>query len=164
MSSSVRHLVLLGLFLGSASPASARGAGGVTPLRFWVEGVAYRTVQDISQDLPESAPVETFDHFYVISQRFGGCGPVTSEHNTLDLADTAPGARGYHGGRWEAYPVLFGENCENYQVALERCSNGGDIKHISQLQCAIDAGLAALGPLIRRFECPVIPEPEGQAH
>jgi len=62
-----------------------------------------------------------------------------------NVADAAPGAPGYNGGRWEVRMVTF------LTIPPTQFTNAEDI---------LDAeaqGQISIGPVVRRFECPLIP-------
>ena len=62
-----------------------------------------------------------------------------------EVADVAPGERGYRGGRWEVHEVTF------VTIAPTQFTNDED------LLAAAASGQVSIGPVIRRFECPLIP-------
>jgi hypothetical protein len=89
----------------------------------------FRTV-GTPTDLPERGK---FNTIYTFS---GGLASV---------ADVAPGESGYRGGRWEVHEVTF------VNIAPTQFTNDED------LLAAAAAGEVSIGPVIRRFECPLIP-------
>jgi hypothetical protein len=90
----------------------------------------YKTVATPA-DLPEQG---RFDQIYVL-----GSGLAA-------VADAAPGDREYNGGRWEVHFV------EWITISPTQFTNAED------LQAAADRGEITIGPVVRRFECPLIPD------
>jgi hypothetical protein len=60
------------------------------------------------------------------------------------VADVAPGESGYRGGRWEVHEVTF------VSIAPTQFTND------EALLAAAAAGQVSIGPVVRRFECPLI--------
>ena len=61
------------------------------------------------------------------------------------VAEAAPGESGYRGGRWEVHEVTF------VSIAPTQFTNDED------LLAAAAQGQVSIGPVVRRFECPLIP-------
>ena len=74
-----------------------------------------------------------FDQIFVL-----GSGLTT-------VADAAPGDQSYNGGRWEVHPVTF------LTIAATQFTNA------EQILAAAQAGQISIGPVVKRFECPLIP-------
>jgi hypothetical protein len=78
--------------------------------------------------------------------------PATGTFNTIyqlggDLASVAqyaPGQKGFAGGRWEVRDVTF------VTIAPTQFTN------VTDLLAAESAGQISIGPVIKRFECPLI--------
>lgn len=81
-------------------------------------------------DLP---PDGKFDKIYVLGS---GLKPVS---------DAAPGDKEYNGGRWEVHPVTF------LTISPTQFTNA------EQILSAAGAGQISIGPIVKRFECPLIP-------
>jgi hypothetical protein len=62
------------------------------------------------------------------------------------VSDAAPGSRDYRGGRWAEREVTF------VTIAPVQYTNAGD------LLAAESRGEVTIGPVVRRFECPLIPK------
>ena len=73
--------------LSAVAVASANGAGGVTGAAFYVDGELYRTVGTPTDLSNTGAPAHNFDIIYAIG------------HGQPNVAEAAPGQRGYNGGR-----------------------------------------------------------------
>lgn len=115
-----------------AVPALAQGLGPPGGT-IYAHDVAYRTV-GTPNDLPNHGP---FNPIYVLGN---GLGSVTN---------AAPGDPDFHGGRWEVHMVTFNVTPTQYTNAedLMAAANRGDI---------------SIGPVVRRFECPLIPKKNGR--
>lgn len=142
-------LTLLGaaLFLvPGAALAAGNGAGGVTGPAFYVDGELYRTVGTPTDFLGTGAPLHSYDTIYDIAGQ-------------PNVATAAPGDPGYNGGRWMVHALTF----TNYAsaVAAVDANMSGDIDSAAEVQAAIDAGFVTDDTVVRRFECPVIPVPNG---
>ncbi len=61
------------------------------------------------------------------------------------VSEAAPGDRDYRGGRWEVHPVTF------LTIAPRQFTNAEDIV------AAAGRGEIRIGPVVKRFECPLIP-------
>jgi len=62
-----------------------------------------------------------------------------------NVAEAAPGEPGFNGGRWEVREVTF------LTIVPTQFTNDEDIL------AAVEAGQISIGPVVRRFECPLIP-------
>lgn len=62
-----------------------------------------------------------------------------------NVAEAAPGEPGFNGGRWEVRMVTF------LTIAPTQFTNAADV------EAAAAAGQISIGPVVRRFECPLIP-------
>ena len=89
----------------------------------------FRTV-GTPTDLPEHGQ---FDQLYML----GG--------DLASVAEAAPGERGYNGGRWEVHMVEF--------LTIEPTQFTND----EDLLAAAARDEISIGPVVRRFECPLIP-------
>jgi hypothetical protein len=89
----------------------------------------FRTVATPA-DLPNHGK---FDTIYVLG------------HDLANVADAAPGDMEYNGGRWEVRLVEF------LTVAPTQYTNASDLK------AAAMRGEISIGPVAKRFECPLIP-------
>lgn len=140
-------LVLLVSAIASGS-AIAAGAGGVTGPAFYVDGELYRTVGTPTDLSGTGAPARTFDTIYA----FGGLQP--------NVATTAPGDKGYNGGRWRvevlAFPMGYGA-----ALASADANASGDIDSDEELDAAFAAGKAYVSGSGPSFVCPVIKLPRG---
>jgi len=88
----------------------------------------FRTV-GTPTDLPEHGP---FDAIYVLGNGLAA------------VSESAPGDRDYNGGRWEVHMVTF-ETIESTQF-----TNDDDLLD------AASRDEVSIGPVVRRFECPLI--------
>lgn len=82
-------------------------------------------------DLPNQGP---FDQIYVL-----GSGLAS-------VADAAPGDQEFNGGRWEVHFVQW------ETIPATQFTNAED------LHAAAARGEITIGPVARRFECPLIPD------
>jgi hypothetical protein len=72
--------------------------------------------------------------------------PIYALGNGLvNVAEAAPGEPGFVGGRWEVHPVTW------LTISPTQFTNSG------QVHAAERAGQISIGPVIRRFECPLLP-------
>jgi hypothetical protein len=62
-----------------------------------------------------------------------------------NVAEAAPGEPGFVGGRWEVHVVTW------LTISPTQFTNSGQI-HAAEM-----AGQISIGPVIRRFECPLVP-------
>ena len=74
-----------------------KGAGGVTGPAFYVDGQLYRTVGTPTDFSNTKAPARSFDIIY----DFGGL--------QMNVAEAAPGMKGYNGGRWMVRALSFAD-------------------------------------------------------
>jgi len=114
-----------------AVPALAQGLGPPGGT-IYAHDVAYRTV-GTPADLPNHG---SFNPIWVLGN---GLGSVTN---------AAPGDANYHGGRWEVHEVTF------VDIAPTQFTNAED------LIAAANSGDISIGPVVRRFECPLIRKKE----
>lgn len=90
----------------------------------------YRTVATPA-DLPNAG---NFDTIYVLG------------NDLANVADAAPGDRDFNGGRWEVRPI------EWKTITPTQFTNA------EQVRMAAENGEIEIGDVIRRFECPLIPD------
>ena len=88
----------------------------------------YRTV-GTPTDLPEHGP---FDALYVLG------------HDLAPVSESAPGDADYNGGRWEVHMVTF------ETIPPTQFTNADDLLD------AASRGEISIGPVVRRFVCPLI--------
>lgn len=81
------------------------------------------------RDLPNHG---LFDTIYVLG------------NGLANVADAAPGDMAYNGGRWEVRPVEF------VTISPTQFTNAADI-HAAAMR-----GEISIGPVVKRFECPLI--------
>jgi hypothetical protein len=112
--------------LGAAALVSAAPVGPPGGT-IYVHDQAYRVVAT-PRDLP---PNGMFDQIYVL----GG--------NLASVADAAPGDPDYNGGRWEVHMVTFNGSPHQFTNAED-------------LMTAAQSGDVSIGPVVKRFECPLI--------
>jgi hypothetical protein len=95
---------------------------------------------------------------YAHNMLFKTVGTPTSlpEHGKFDLiyvlgnglanvANAAPGDMEFNGGRWEVHPITW------VTIDPMQFTNAED------LEAAAAAGQISIGPVVKRFECPMIP-------
>ena len=127
-----------------AGAAWGAGSGGVTPgAAFYVDGLAYRTVNTPTDLSQTGAPAGSFDTIY----DFGGLQP-------LNVATAAPGDPGYNGGRWQVHGLTF----DDYDAALAAfdANASGDLDSDEEVAAALAAGAADDVGVVKSFVCPVI--------
>lgn len=131
---------------GLAVPALAKsdkGAGGVSDgPAFYANGEQYRTVGTPTDLSHTGAPAHSFDVIYAF--------PAGTQMN---VAEAAPGDRDFNGGRWMVTPIGF----DDYAAAA--AAYGGDngvFDSDTEVQTALDAGVAHLSAPVKYFVCPVI--------
>ncbi len=131
--------------VAAALLASAAGAG-VTGPAFYVDGTLYRTVGTPTDLSRTAAPAQSWDTIY----DFGG--------NQRNVATTAPGDRGYNGGRWQVHALSFPSG---YAAALAAgdANGSGAIDSDEELAAALATGAAVDAGVVKQFVCPVIPLP-----
>ena len=120
-------VAVMSLSLASIVFAQAGPPGGM----IYANDELYRTV-GTPTDLPEHGP---FDAIYVLGDPSDGLAAVS---------ESAPGDRDYNGGRWEVHMVTF-ETIEPTQF-----TNADDLLD------AASRGEVSIGPVVRRFVCPLI--------
>lgn len=101
----------------------------------YAHDVAYSTIATPA-DLP---PVGKFDNIYVL-----GSG-------LANVADAAPGDQAYNGGRWAVQPITW------LTISPTQFTNA------EQVHMAARRGEIRIEPVIRNFECPLIPK-RGNRH
>lgn len=115
------------LLVGFAAPVAAQQ--GPPANQIYANDELFTGV-NTPRDLPNSGK---FDAIYVL-----GAG-------LKSVADASPGDPDYNGGRWEVRLVTW------VTIAPTQFTNA------DQVQAAAAAGQIAIGDVIRRFECPLIP-------
>jgi hypothetical protein len=76
----------------------------------------------------------------------GNFEPIYALGNGLiNVAEAAPGEAGFVGGRWEVHPITW------VTISPTQFTNSG------QIHAAVTAGQISIGPVVRRFECPLLP-------
>ena len=112
--------------LALAASAFAQPAGPPGGM-IYAHDVAYKTV-GTPADLPNHG---NFDQIYVL-----GSG-------LANVADAAPGDQAWNGGRWEVHVI-------SWNVTPVQLTNAEDV------HAAESRGDLSIGPVARRFECPLI--------
>lgn len=125
-----------------AVPGSGNGAGGVSGLALYVDGVQYRTVGTPTDFDGTGAPLHSFDTIYAIAGQ-------------PDVATAAPGDAGYNGGRWRVHALSFDDY--DAAVAAVDANGSGDLDTTAEVHDALNLGLAMDEGVVRSFLCPVIP-------
>ena len=133
------------LLIAAAAAAAAlptAATGGVGGPAFYVDGVAYRTVNTPTDLSGTGAPAHSFDTIY----DFGGL--------QLNVATAAPGDRDYNGGRWRVHALAF----TNYGAALAAydANDSGAFDSDAEVAAALAAGAAQDVGVVKSFVCPVI--------
>jgi hypothetical protein len=118
--------VAVAALLGTAALLSADPLGPPGGT-IYVHDQAYRVIAT-PRDLPANG---MFDQIYVLG------GALAS------VADAAPGDPDYNGGRWEVHMVTF--NIPPHQYT-----------NVEDLMAAAQAGDVSIGPVVKRFECPLV--------
>lgn len=125
---------------------SATSARGVTGPAFYVDGELYRTV-----GTPTDLPVNKNNQhsFDVIYELHGA--------QAYNVAEVAPGDRGYNGGRWMVHSITF----DDYAAALAAydANDSGDFDSDEEIEAALAGGAATDEGVIKTFVCPVIEVP-----
>ncbi len=131
-----------------AAALAVPATSGVSGPAFYVDGTAYRTVGTPTDFSGTGAPEATYD---VIYEFFG---------LQLNVAEAAPGDRGYNGGRW----LVLGLSFADYPAAVAAfdANGSGDFDSDEEVEAAIAAGAASVFDTGVRFECPVIKLPRGR--
>ncbi len=141
---------LVAVFAITSIAAASNGSGGITGPAIYYNGALYRTVATPTHHFAKTgAPDHSFDTIYALSDY--------QDHN---VADAAPGAPNFNGGRWMVVPVSFND----YDAALAAydTNNSGDFDSAAEIEAAVNAGDATLLPVSDSFECPMIPVPPNQ--
>ena len=125
--------LLAGLGLLASIAAAPVAAGGPPSPAFYVDGEVYRTVGTPTDFSGTGAPAHSFDAIYALG------------NGLMNVAEAAPGDRGYNGGRWMVLPVTW---------------------HVTAVQLTSDEQVAwyaandwitVATTAVKQFECPVIP-------
>jgi len=103
-------------------------AGGPPAGLIYAHDHAYKTI-GTPADLPHRG---NFDQIYVLGGELG------------NVADAAPGDQDWNGGRWEVHMVQW------KTIGATQFTNAED------LLAAAGRGEVGIGPVVRRFECPLI--------
>ena len=137
------RIVLLVAAAAVAAALPTAASSGVTGPAFYVDGVAYRTVNTPTDLSPTGAPAQSFDTIY----DFGGLQP-------LNVATAAPGDRDYNGGRWRVHALAF----TDYAAALTAydANDSGSFDSDEEITAALAAGAARDLGVVKSFVCPVI--------
>ena len=133
-------LIVAAAAVAAALPtAASSGVGGPA---FYVDGVAYRTVNTPTDLSGTGAPAHSFDTIY----DFGGL--------QLNVATAAPGDRDYNGGRWRVHALTF----TNYAAALAAydANDSGEFDSDAEVAAALAGGAARDLGVVKSFVCPVI--------
>ena len=133
------------LLIAAAAAAAAlptAASSGVGGAAFYVDGVAYRTVNTPTDLSGTGAPAHSFDTIY----DFGGL--------QLNVATAAPGDRDYNGGRWRVHALAF----TNYAAALAAydANDSGEFDSDAEVAAALAGGAARDLGVVKSFVCPVI--------
>lgn len=136
------RIVLLIAAVAAATVPTAASSGVSPGPAFYVDGVAYRTVNTPTDLSGTGAPDHSFDTIY----DFGGL--------QLNVATAAPGDRDYNGGRWRVHALAF----TNYAAALAAsdANDSGSFDSDAEIAAAIAAGTARDLGVVKSFVCPVI--------
>jgi hypothetical protein len=132
--------------LATTGTALANGAGGVTGPAFYVNGNLYRTVNTPTDLSKTGAPAHSFDTIYDL----GG--------TQLNVAEAAPGVKGYNGGRWMVHAVSFNTSWAA-TVAAHDANGSGNLDSAAEVRSALaDAGAGGATDLgvVKQFVCPAI--------
>ncbi|HKQ18650.1 MAG TPA: hypothetical protein VJW75_02775 [Candidatus Eisenbacteria bacterium] len=126
-------LLLLAL-LAVGFPGSAAAQQGPPTNQIYANDELFTGV-NAPRDLPNRGE---FDTIYVLG------GGLTS------VADASPGDPDYNGGRWEVRIVTW------ISISPTQFTNS------DQVDAAAAAGQISIGGVVRRFECPLIPQRGGK--
>jgi hypothetical protein len=131
---------------GAAAAVAAPASAGVGGPAFYVDGQLYRTVGTPTDLSGTGAPAHAWDVIY----EFSGA--------QLNVAEAAPGVRGYNGGRWQVHALGFPAG---YPAALADGDTDGDsvLDSAAEVTAALAAGSAVDLGVVKQFECPAIPLP-----
>lgn len=135
----------LSAVLLTASVATA----GVSGPAFYVHGELYRTVGTPTDLSATGAPAHSFDVIFDIPGQ-------------PNVAEKAPGDPGYNGGRWQVHALAFADY--GAAVTAHDTNGSGDFDSAEEVAAAIAAGDATDLGVVKSFECPVIPLPQGKGH
>ena len=137
----LRIVLLIVAVVAAAVPAAASG-GVTTGPAFYVDGVAYRTVNTPTDLSRTGAPDNSFDTIY----DFGGL--------QLNVATAAPGDRDYNGGRWRVHALAF----MSYPAAVAAydANGSGSFDSDAEIAAALAAGAVRDLGVVKSFVCPVI--------
>jgi hypothetical protein len=129
----MRRLITLvsGLAVALTIAVAPVAAGGPPGLAFYVDDVLYRTIGTPTDFSGTGAPVQSFDTIYALG------------NGLMNVAEAAPGDRGYNGGRWAVRPVTW------HVAAVQLTSD-------EQVEAYAAAGMLTIGSPVKWFECPVI--------
>lgn len=145
----VRRLLAAGLVatLGAAllTPAVSAGVSGPA---FYVDGQLYRTVGTPTDFSGTGAPAHSYNVIYAF--------PAGTQRN---VAEAAPGDRDFRGGRWLVHALAFTDYAA--AVAAHDTNGSGNLDSAEEVTAALAAGDATDIGIVRMFECPVIPLPNG---
>jgi hypothetical protein len=125
----------LGLLASIAAPVAAAGPPA---LAFYVDGVRYRTVGTPTDFSGTGAPTHSFDAIYALGD------------GLINVAESAPGDRGYNGGRWMVLPVTW-------NVAPVQLTSDEQVESY-----AANGWITVATTPAKQFECPVIPVQGGR--
>src|SRR5215207_10433882 len=142
-------MLRLTLLVTAAVALLAAGAqAGVSGPAFYVDGTLYRTVNTPTDLSTTGAPDSSFETIY----DFGGLQP--------NVAEAGPGQPGFKGGRWQVRPLAFNDSYAATVLAHDTNASG-DLDSNEEVEAALadsGPGGATLGPVVRSFECPVVPQ------
>lgn len=124
--------LLSGLVVALTIVAAPVAAGGPPSLAFYVDGVRYRTVGTPTDFSSTGAPLSSFDTIYALG------------NGLANVAEAAPGDRGFNGGRWAVTPVTW--KVPPVQLTSDE-----------QVESYAASGMLTIGSPVKWFECPVIP-------
>jgi hypothetical protein len=125
----LRGILVLSLLAGLAVSSPVFAGLGPPSGKIYANDRIFKTVATPT-DLPNHGK---FDTIYVLG------------HDLANVADAAPGDMEYNGGRWEVRMVQF------LTIAPTQFTNASD------LHAAAMRGEISIGPVVKRFECPLIP-------
>jgi hypothetical protein len=129
----------------------ANAAAGPPEPSFYVDGKVYRTVGTPTDFSNTGAPDHSYDIIYDIPGQ-------------MNVAEAAPGDTDYNGGRWMVHAISFDEG--QYAAALaDAAVNMNDnnvLDSAEEVEAAIAEGYAMDNGVVKMFECPVIPMPQGK--
>jgi len=126
--------ILSGLVVALTIAVAPVAAGGPPSLSFYVDGERYRTIGTPTDFSGTGAPAHSFDTIYALG------------NGLINVAEGAPGDRGFNGGRWAVTPVTW------HVTAVQLTSD-------EQVEAYAAAGMLTIGSPVKWFECPVIKVP-----